>query len=220
MGFSFFGQRTLRGFVVGEVVSALQKAVRRSQEREAVVWAVELDQSGHGNYLWNRLEIICSEDVGVAWLEGPAVIAALKDSYDRAVARRNGNRPERLFVVHAAMLLARAPKSRRVDEALWAVYGQQEPWFDIPDEALDIHTARGRKMGRTPTSQQGLDHWFNEASRLVGEAPDCDTGPYHERFMSSTEEAFNLQTSTRSARQPKSVRAAADTPSMFDPKGD
>jgi hypothetical protein len=35
---------TRRGFVAGEAISALQKAVRRSEPREALAWATELSR--------------------------------------------------------------------------------------------------------------------------------------------------------------------------------
>jgi hypothetical protein len=47
--------------VPGEVVaSALQKAIRRGNEREALFWASELDLAGYGGYVWKRLRIIAS----------------------------------------------------------------------------------------------------------------------------------------------------------------
>jgi len=183
---TFFSQRTIRGYLVGEVTSALQKSIRRSDEEQAVWWAAELDQSGFGSYCWNRLQVIMSEDVGVAWVEGPAVIGALKASWDAAIARGNTNYPERLFVVHAAMALARAPKSRRVDHAIWAAYGSKEQRFEIPDYALDMHTQRGRAMGR------GDEHFEQEAGLLVGEA-ELGADPYKEHYDVADEAVFAKQ---------------------------
>lgn len=179
---------TMRGFPVGDVVSALQKAIRRSEEEQAVAWAAELVQSGEATWCWNRLEIICSEDIGIAWPEGPAVIAALRAQFDRALARKSNSHPERLFVVHAAMLLARAPKSRRVDNAVWATFGVEAPMFpEIPDYALDHHTAAGKAKGR------GAEFWAEEASKLVGEA-DLGENRYFERSQTEwSKEAFATQ---------------------------
>ncbi|MEO1064804.1 MAG: hypothetical protein AAFZ07_25595 [Actinomycetota bacterium] len=178
----------MRGFPVGDVISALQKAIRRSDEEQAVAWAAELVQSGEATWCWNRLEIICSEDIGIAWPEGPAIIAALRAQYERAAARKSKSYPERLFVVHAAMLLARAPKSRRVDNAVWATFGVQAPMFpEIPDYALDHHTAAGKAKGR------GAEFWAEEASKLVGEA-DLGENPYYERSQTEwSKDAFATQ---------------------------
>ena len=196
-------RETIRGYALGEVVSALQKAIRRSQVKEAAWWASELEKSGFGTHCWNRLIVITSEDVGLAWPEGAAVIRALKTSYDEAAARRNSSRPERLFIIHAAMALAHAPKSRWVDHAVWASFGYDDQQHPIPDEALDLHTARGRSMGR------GEKHWFEEASRLVNEA-DLGDDPFYEKMRASTDEAFARQWTGRAAGP------AVAQASMFD----
>lgn len=190
---AFMQRKTIRGYVLGEVVSALQKAIRRGDEAQATWWAAELDQSGFATHCWNRLIVIASEDVGIAWPEGPAVIRALHQTWVETAARRNVHRPERLFMQHAAMLLARAPKSRRVDTAAWANYGTPGQYFEIPDYALDLHTARGRSMGR------GEEHWFAEGMKLEGEMlfedeANGEVDPYDERWEHHcTEEQFGEQ---------------------------
>ena len=65
--------KTPAGFKCGEVASALQKSIRRGNEREALYWAAELDEAGYGNYVWKRLRVIASEDIGLA--DTNAVIA-------------------------------------------------------------------------------------------------------------------------------------------------
>ena len=67
--------KTHGGYLAGEVTSALQKSIRRGDERGAVFWASELDLSGYGKYVWKRLKIIASEDIGPA-----AVFFASDDS--------------------------------------------------------------------------------------------------------------------------------------------
>lgn len=44
-----------RGYDFGEVSSATQKAIRRADTRLAGDWALELWQSGFGNYVRRRL---------------------------------------------------------------------------------------------------------------------------------------------------------------------
>lgn len=184
---SIFQEDTLRGFNVAEVMSAFQKAVRRSQEAAAVAWAAELDQSGLGNILWSRIIVIASEDIGVAEPGIVSEIRALYDNYQMFAKRQNKHKPERLFVVHAAMLLARAKKSRRVDEAIFATYAIPEPMIkEIPDEAFDEHTIRGRKMGR------GEEHFRLEAAKLVNEA-DLGPNPYYDRCWFMPDDAVHLQ---------------------------
>jgi replication-associated recombination protein RarA len=177
---AFWATKTVRGFELGEVTSALQKSIRRGDEEGALTWAVEIDQSGFGAMLWSRLTTITSEDVGLAWTEGPAVIESLYAAWKRMKATKSRHHPERLQVIHAVLLLCRAPKSRLVNDAVWATYGHQEPLVDeIPDYALDAHTARGRAMGRGEE--------FREGYKLVGETV---ASPYYDRCWSSSYEWF------------------------------
>ena len=71
---------TPKGYYLDEVISALQKEVRRGKEYEAVFWAVELE-SFNPKALWNRLKVIASEDVGVAEPHAPLIISALESMY-------------------------------------------------------------------------------------------------------------------------------------------
>jgi replication-associated recombination protein RarA len=48
-----------------DLVSALQKDIRRGNEYEALFWAVKLE-SLNPTRLWNRLKVIASEDIGPA----------------------------------------------------------------------------------------------------------------------------------------------------------
>lgn len=156
---------TVHGYQFSQVASALQKACRRGEEANALYWAAELDLSGLGEYLWKRMRIICSEDVGVAWPEGPAVVRALYDNWatakkDMAKGRTHTGAP--LFIAHAIILMCRAPKTRVVDHAaVWAWrradHGEK---LAVPDEAFDMHTSKGRRLGR------GIDHFFAESCRL------------------------------------------------------
>src|SRR5690606_7436177 len=110
---------TKQGHQLFEVASALQKSIRRGLEEEAMYWAVELFNSGFGEYLWKRLRIITSEDVGLAEPMMPATIEALYRAYvDQAKKKDEKHAPERLYVTHAVLLLCRAQKSRLVDWTL------------------------------------------------------------------------------------------------------
>jgi replication-associated recombination protein RarA len=170
---------------VDECVSALQKAIRRGELEHACWWAAELDRSGHGALAWSRLETICSEDVGPALPHGPAVVEALRQQWDRAKKRRNANRPERLPLMHAVLLLAGAPKTRIVDHAAWASYGHDDRLFDVPDWALDMFTARGKRMGR------GADHWETSSALLVNEADLPD--PFVDGYLAADKAAWDRQ---------------------------
>lgn len=161
------------GYKLGEVASALQKSIRRGEEDSALFWATELDLSGYSEYAWKRLRIITSEDIGLASPTLPAIIQALYSAWsDQRKKKDERHGPERLFLVHAVILLARSQKSRLVDHALIAYYEAPRPQREIPDWALDKHTLRGRKLRR------GNDHFWAEGARLANAAELLD--PYRE----------------------------------------
>jgi hypothetical protein len=101
-----FERTTRKGYDLFEVASAFQKSVRRGDEETAMYFAVELFESGYDEYLWKRMKIITSEDVGLAEPALPATIGALYAMYvDQKKKKDAANRPERLFLVHAVLLL-------------------------------------------------------------------------------------------------------------------
>lgn len=161
-----FSQRTTpAGYNCGEVASAMQKCIRRGLEEQALFWATELDLAGFGEYVWKRLRIIASEDVGLADHSAAPTILALYQSWlEQRKKKDTRHAPERLFLVHAVIYLANTPKSRLVDHALVAMYEAPRPRRGIPDFALDRHTARGRKLRR------GWKHFWEVGARLVNKA--------------------------------------------------
>jgi replication-associated recombination protein RarA len=159
----FADQVTSGGYPCGEVASALQKEIRRGNEREALFWASELDLAGYTNYVWKRLRIIASEDVGVADTSVAVAVRALYENWlemKRTVKEQRHAGFYRVFLFHAVVLLARAPKSRMLDHLLMVMYAGERPQLAIPDYALDKHTRRGRQLGR------GDDHFFDEGAQL------------------------------------------------------
>ena len=143
-----------------ELMSALQKCIRRGMAYESVHFAIRLEEMNPA-MLWNRLTVIASEDVGPANPLMPVIIETLKSQYFTAL--RNQNAADRLYLINAVLLLAESPKSRDVDELLIAAYGKMEfegEKLPIPDFALDMHTRRGKALGRK------WDHWFEEGAKL------------------------------------------------------
>jgi replication-associated recombination protein RarA len=65
---------------IEEAVSALQRAIRRGEEEQAVVWAAEMDRSGNVEYCWKRLKVVLSEDVGLAEPQLPTVVRVLYET--------------------------------------------------------------------------------------------------------------------------------------------
>lgn len=111
----------------------------------------------------NRLEIICHEDLDT--LAAPhvfpfvaAVVVQSKERYGKHAGEA------RLIVGNIIRLLCRSPKSRAGCHFAEAV-GLRSMLEDfaptIPDYALDIHTMKGKAMGR------GLDHFRQEGAKLI-----------------------------------------------------
>jgi replication-associated recombination protein RarA len=174
---------TARGYDARELVSWLQKAIRRGEVDDALYVAAELERSGYGWWLWKRLRVIVTEDVGPAWPEGPAVIEALFRTYSdlrRTGGKTPKTRPWRLVVMHAVWLLASAPKSRIADWTSMVMFSEQER-RDVPDYALDKHTSAGRRLGR------GTEHFFAEGTRLEPFAPVVDEERWRDRARQAIE---------------------------------
>jgi replication-associated recombination protein RarA len=154
--------QTPRGYDIYELLSALQKDIRRGKEYQAVFWAAELE-SFNPKTLWNRLRVIASEDIGIANPLAPLIIDVLEKEYNSAKERGNDSY---IFLVHAVLFLARSRKSRIVDDLLNVVYGEiqhEDKKLPIPDYALDMHTSRGKRKGRS------YDYFFSEGIKLSNE---------------------------------------------------
>jgi protein-tyrosine phosphatase len=108
-----------------DLQSALQKAIRRSGEREALLAAWQLDAEasithtkGRAGGMWSILRRICAEDIGLANTESLEVVETLWRFWQKQLESfQNHHEPWRLFTVEAVMVLCQSPKSRRVDHA-------------------------------------------------------------------------------------------------------
>jgi replication-associated recombination protein RarA len=167
---------TARGYDIYELLSALQKDIRRCNEYQALHWAIELE-TYNVKALWNRLRVIASEDIGIANSEATVLVDVLEKHYFDAVQRKNDS--SRLFLVHAVLYLARSQKSRIVDDLLITAYGNIKyngEKLPIPDYALDIHTLRGKKMGRdtkffteesSRVNNEGLENSYKKSASEI-----------------------------------------------------
>lgn len=155
--------KTQNGYEAFEVVSALQKAIRRGDEEHALYWALELEASAP-SWLWARLRVIAQEDVGLADPTAMMIVHVSEDAYERA--RKAKKKGLRLAVINAVLALVRAPKSRLADHAMLAMDARRRRGWrpEIPDYAKDKHTRAGRALGRT------WKHFVDEAARLENRA--------------------------------------------------
>lgn len=152
--------KTAGGYPMGEVASALQKCIRRGLEKEAVFWAQELESSFR-NYVWKRLAVIAHEDIGVADVEAILFFDLCRRQYFEFIEAGSW---EYYPLINAVVYLCRAKKTRVADDLGVLIYQNEDFRLEIPDFALDMHTDRGRHMGR------GLAHWWEEGAKLDDKA--------------------------------------------------
>jgi len=159
-GRMFADLHTPGGYLVGEAVSALQKDIRRGNEREALHWATELSMAGYTNYVWKRLRIIASEDIGVGDNSIAILTRCLYENWQEQKKADEGRELNAgIFLIHAVQAQCRATKTRMADTAYVVMLGNREV-IPIPDYALDVHTKAGRKLGR------GNEHFYAEAGKV------------------------------------------------------
>jgi len=163
IGTLFHKLQTAGGYPLDEVASVVQKAIRRGEEELALFFAQELE-SRYPYMLWRRLIVCAHEDVGLADPDVIAFVALCEEQYWQMQAKHQ--KVFSLPVINAVLRLCRAPKSREADYWYSIIYQSDEVRLEIPDWALDKHTARGRQLGR------GVDHFYDEGAVL---SPSADT---------------------------------------------
>lgn len=96
-----------------DILSALQKSIRGSDENAAIHYAARLIEAGDIISLSRRLLVIASEDVGLAYPQAIAIVKACVDS-----AMQLGLPEARIPLAQAVILLATAPKSNSANVAV------------------------------------------------------------------------------------------------------
>lgn len=169
--------RTIHDFAADEVISALQKEIRRGNLENAALLAWEMLNTSEEleEVLWSRLQVISVEDVGFGDPQAPLIVETLYQMHLR-LPRPRGDRY--LFAIHALRFLCQSMKDRSSDELLnWlsrAVESGLRP--EIPDYALDVHTKRGQQLGR------GLQHFLQEGAKVAPELTEDDS-PWRQRLL-------------------------------------
>lgn len=176
--------QTRHGLAADEVISALQKEIRRGHSENAALLAYEMYATSAEleNYLWKRLLCISVEDVG---LGNPQAAGQVFDLYQMHLVYGRNEGDRLLFAIHAVRVLCASPKDRSTDEMVnWikAAVEEEGQMPVIPDYALDKHTARGQAMGRG-------DRHFWEVGALLEPEWEGREHEYRERIMKLLEKA-------------------------------
>ena len=153
---------TKHGHNFYDIASMLQKAIRRGDIDRAGYAANELFYQ-YQTYLWKRLYVISCEDCyGIMTQE----IVALKMAHDFVNKGKPTTQQDLIFVSKAITLLCMARKNRdacyvacnfmfpnrtlEVEEIPYAEIDKCGlPDDKIPDWVYDVHTAKGKAMGKT-----------------------------------------------------------------------
>jgi len=156
---------TKGGYSFYHATSAFQKFIRRGMEHEALYFGTELYLSNYEEYVWFRIRVMVSEDIGLAMPYLPAQIDALYNTYTEFKKKKNKHCPEKLPFCHAIMLLARSQKSRLVDNKLCYYFDLRDTQekLTLPDFVFDMHTIEGRMKKR------GNDHFYEESAKITNE---------------------------------------------------
>ncbi|MCL2367624.1 MAG: hypothetical protein FWC72_01385 [Oscillospiraceae bacterium] len=174
-----WGAITSRNGIAGDLlVSALQKSIRRGEAEIAVRVAYEMYITSPQflEKLWRRLLVISAEDIGFGEPSAPILVDTL-NRMRQEFPYNDGDQP--VFFFHAIRYLCRQKKERSTDELKNIVIKEFEQGAvpEIPDYALDMHTAAGRALGRDEA------HFLLEGSKVIPHDAEADDGSYKKRLL-------------------------------------
>jgi len=132
-------------------------------EQEALFCFYEMESHGLYHLIKNRLLITIYEDVGISNPHLLSSICVHIDKMDELYKKANG--AWRLILGNIILSACRGKKSRIADQFVCTVAAKMcNGWrvdFSEHDFVYDMHTVKGRKMGR------GAEHFYDEASTIV-----------------------------------------------------
>ncbi len=127
-----------------DILSALQKSIRGSDENAALHYMARLIEAGDLISLTRRMLVIASEDVGLAYPQAASIVKSCVDS-----ALQLGLPEARIPLAQAVILMCTAPKSNSaicaIDAALEDV--RSGDYGDIPAYLKDGHYGGAQKLG-------------------------------------------------------------------------
>lgn len=154
--------KTRNGFNSDEVISSLQKSIRRGLSEAACEFAYEMyiTSPQMEEKLWRRLLTISIEDIGMGDVQAASLVNQLHEM-SLKFTYGDGDRP--LYFFHAIRYLCACEKDRSSDLLKNIVTKRFAMGYlpEIPDIALDKHTVRGAEMGRDSFQ------FLNEASVVI-----------------------------------------------------
>jgi replication-associated recombination protein RarA len=169
---------TRNGISGDEIISMLQKSIRRGIEKNALAAAYEMyiTSPQFEDKLWRRLLAISVEDIGFGDPRTPELIYTLS-RMRKEFLYQDGDRP--MFFIHAIRYLCRCKKERSSDHVKNTVIKQFAHGNipEVPEYALDVHTKRGRAMGRDEM------HFLTEASIVIPQLEGEDIKQIYQDYL-------------------------------------
>ncbi len=119
-----------------DILSALQKSIRGSDENAALHYAARLLEAGDLISLTRRLLVIASEDVGLAYPLAPVIVKACVDN-----ALALGLPEARIPIAEAIIMMCTAPKSNSAEAAIDAAIADLQKYgpLDFPRHLQNKH---------------------------------------------------------------------------------
>lgn len=147
--------KEIRGYPFGMVASALQKEIRRGDERAAVYWALLLAEAAPW-YAWKRILITAAEDIGLAAAAVVDQVINLALAWRLCKDRSWYVSPHHITM--AVMLLCRAPKSTDAEDLQSLTLEQitRNERRPVLREYEDAHTDAGRAR------KASVADWFDD----------------------------------------------------------
>lgn len=179
MSYDPWSNITSRNGIPGdELVSMLQKSIRRGLEENAIAAAYEMYITSPQflEKLWRRLLAISVEDIGFGDTNAPSQIYTLF-KIAQEFPYSDGDQP--MFFMHAIRYLCRCKKERTTDNIKNRIMKEWEHGRipQVPDYAYDLHTTKGRAMGRDEV------HFLTEASRVTPQLEGEEIRRIHAEYL-------------------------------------
>ena len=179
MSYDPWAQVTTRnGFSGDEIISMLQKSIRRGMEHNALAAAYEMyiTSPQFEEKLWRRLLAISVEDIGFGDVHAPELIYTLF-KISQEFPYNDGDQP--MFFVHAIRYLCKQKKERSSDNVKNMLIKDfaHGRGAEVPDYAYDLHTKKGREMGRDEV------HFLTEASRVIPQLEGEDIKKIYNEYL-------------------------------------
>ncbi|CAG0968194.1 MAG: replication-associated recombination protein A [Anaerolinea sp.] len=143
-----------------DTISAFIKSMRGSDPDAALYWMAKMLHAGEDpRFLFRRMLILCSEDIGLADPNAIVVVNALADAFER-VGMPEGN----YFLSHACLYCATAPKSNTASAIFKALnHMEQVGTAPVPLHLRDStsNAAQSRHDGReSPSDSYKYPHLY------------------------------------------------------------